>query len=160
MSQYHDTERFVLHDSSGACHHDLKVRLEPIEEYIKAWGGWATGQLTDKLGNVTLADVPLALKRLQEGFAFVGLTEEWELSVCLFHAKFGGPCQAIEFVNTRPTQRPNNSKSYDTSILNGWVDEIDAPVYAEAKRLFHDDLARYGVSHETCQACFLEANVA
>ena len=28
--------------------------------------------------------------RLQSGFAFVGLTDDYRLSVCLFHAKFGG----------------------------------------------------------------------
>lgn len=41
--------------------------------------------------HVETADVALALRRL-DGFAFVGLTDDWELSVCLFHAKFRTPC--------------------------------------------------------------------
>eukprot|EP00438_Fugacium_kawagutii_P006428 Skav210656 [mRNA] locus=scaffold2527:220114:220491:+ [translate_table: standard] len=119
----------------------------------------ATKQLSGKL-IVTLADVPLAIERLREGFAFVGLQEQWELSICLFHAKFGGPCLATDFTDTRPDNKNSNTTSrYNTTILNGWVDEIDAPVYAEAKRLFYDDLTRYGLSHETCKPCYSEANL-
>ena len=47
-------------------------------------------------------DVPLALSRLRHGFSFVGLTEAWALSICLFHAVFGGPCMPVEFSNSRP----------------------------------------------------------
>ncbi len=35
-------------------------------------------------------------------FAFVGITEEWNATVCLFHAMYGGAPQQAEFVNVRP----------------------------------------------------------
>jgi len=135
-------------------------RILSLDEFKSKCAHWATGQIVGHLP-ATLADVPVALQRLREGFAFVGLQEEWDLSVCLFHTKFGGPCRNLEFLDTRPSDRATgNTSEYDTSILNGWVDEIDGPVYTEAQRLFYDDLKRYGVSHETCQACYQEANVA
>ena len=49
-------------------------------------------------------DVPLAIARMREGFAFVGLTSRWGLSICLLHALFPhAPCLRVEFDNTRPT---------------------------------------------------------
>ena len=37
-------------------------------------------------------------------------------------------------------------------ILNGWVDELDRPVYAKAKEIFERDLQTFGISHETCHS--------
>eukprot|EP00913_Durusdinium_trenchii_P028695 g26911.t1 len=48
---------------------------------------------------------------------------------------------------------------YDTSILNGWVDELDRPVYAKAKEIFERDLQKFGISHETCKSCYDEAGL-
>ena len=128
-----------------------------LDEFKLKYAHWETGQIA---GNrpVTEADVPVALKRLREGFAFVGLQEEWELSICLFHVKFGGPCRQVEFLNTRPGNHSVRSQ-YNTSILNGWVDEMDRIVYEEAQRIFLNDLLSFGVSHETCQRCYQEAGL-
>lgn len=41
-----------------------------------------------------------AVDRIRK-FGFVGITEEWELSVCLFHAMFGGDCLPVEFPKDR-----------------------------------------------------------
>jgi len=97
--------------------------------------------------------VQVALYRLRNGFAFTGLTDEWDLSMCLFHAKFGGECISSEFTNTRPGPEAEAGKSlYDTSELEGFTDPSDALVYAEAKAMFEEDLQRLGVSHESCQS--------
>jgi len=93
----------------------------------------------------------LALKRLREGFAFVGLTDEWELSVCLFHAKFAGNCKSAEFTEVRlGINRTSTHSGYDTTELRGFVDETDGKLYKEATRIFQADLARYHVSEERC----------
>jgi len=60
------------------------------------------------LGYRCADDVPLtpalaakALRRLHHDLAFVGLTEEWDASVCLFHQMLGGHAREIEFLNYR-----------------------------------------------------------
>ncbi|CAK8992389.1 unnamed protein product [Durusdinium trenchii] len=92
-----------------------------------------------------------AVKRLREGFAFVGLTEEWDLSICLFHTMFGGPCHSSEFHNARKSHHLKNADgSYDTSVLQGYQDEIDGLVYAEGLRMpcgrMMQDVYRTGVN--------------
>ena len=57
--------------------------------------------------------------------AFVFRLRHQELSICLFHAKFGGPCLSVDFQNTRPTMGSQGSSVYDTSLLKGWTDEPD-----------------------------------
>ena len=161
LSAYNDDyDLFRAEPFMSPCENRTPERILSLDEFKSKLAHWETGQIVGHLP-ATLADVPVALQRLREGFAFVGLQEEWDLSVCLFHTKFGGPCRNLEFLDTRPTDRATgNTREYDTSILDGWVDEIDGPVYTEAQSLFYDDLKRYGVSHETCQACYQEANVA
>ena len=48
-------------------------------------------------------DREAALARLPK-LGFVGLTDQWDLSVCLWHAKFGGECLPAEFKNVRPAR--------------------------------------------------------
>ena len=71
-----------------------------------------------------------------------------------------GPCRRVEFLDTRPNDNSTSSSSqYDVSILNGWIDKVDRPVYAEAVRIFQEDLVKYDVSPTTCQACYQEAGL-
>merc|ERR1719401_1007916 len=97
----------------------------------------------------TSEDVNLARRRLEQGFAFVGITEQWDLSVCLFRAMFGGQCIGSDFFNTRPGAN-SSSSDYDTSGLHGWVDTVDAPVYAEGLKLFELTRKVYGVDSDQC----------
>ena len=71
-----------------------------------------------------------------------------------------GPCRRVEFLDTRPNDHSSlQSSDYDVSVLNGWIDKVDRPVYAEAVRIFHEDLVKYDVSPTTCQACYEEAGL-
>jgi len=159
-SWYDDVDVFRAVNPIVACSENRTVeRYLTMEEFTDKWGNMETRQLVGKL-NVTEADVPVAKQRLREGFAFVGLQEAWPLSICLFHAKFGGPCRGVEFLDTRPNDHSSlESSNYDVSVLNGWIDKVDRPVYAEAVRIFHEDLVKYDVSPETCQACYEEAGL-
>merc|ERR1719414_1687542 len=68
--------------------------------------GYATGDLTlpanvdytrvcqDNSTAVTSDEVALAVSRVGSAFAFVGITDEWSLSMCLLHATFGGDCRS------------------------------------------------------------------
>lgn len=112
----------------------------------------------------TPSDVEHALAKLRRDFSFVGLTEEWQLSVCLFHAKMGTlpPCvrsqRAHMVAQTRPASRVsmrarNGSRSslYDVQReFGGWRDEIDGPVYKEAASIFRADVSTRQLNHDVC----------
>jgi len=149
-----------------------------VSEYAQAVAGCAVKQLTrialDKpntSGNgkthgsqlaacgdpnpVTSDEADLAIKRLH-GFAFVGILESWDISICLLHAKFGGSCASYELEDGHATDG-KNATEYDTSELDGFVDWADGKMYAEAKRMFENDLQKYGVTVDSCSECFAQA---
>jgi len=105
----------------------------------------------------TTAEVTLAKQRLRSGFVFVGITDEWDLSICLLHAIFGGSCLATDFEDIRPG--PNHSENlYDTSELMGYKDLADGALFEEASAVFSENLQRYNVSYESCKSCFQQAS--
>eukprot|EP00971_Amphidinium_carterae_P136662 2707628-Amphidinium_carterae.1 len=86
-----------------------------------------TGCGSRKLGASTTAEhdlmglqedeaVDVAAARLRR-FAFVGLTEQWDISVCLFHAIFaGGECVSVELKRGRAgNERRKNLSSQSTT---------------------------------------------
>jgi len=145
-----------------------------LREYAETVAGCATRMLTR--GNATSApcggpepttdeEAALAVQRLREGFAFVGLTEKWDISVCLFHKMFGGDCDAAEFVVSRPGEEQTSTwegfskiekigHEFDTSQLEGFTDTHDGLVYEEATQIFSANLAKYEVNEESCKPCF------
>lgn len=107
-------------------------------------------------------DVALAIHRLQHGFAFVGLTEYWALSICLFHAIFGGRCHAVEFDNARPSGNTagfwrRRQLAETTAAVAAVNDPHDEAVYAEARRLFARAVRRHQLSAFRCWALCPEA---
>eukprot|EP00439_Symbiodinium_sp_Y106_P084658 s1613_g26.t1 len=156
----------------GVCDRAAMARVmslpqRPIHEFAESWKGGMTYQLLAPSDahimdptrrKMTREDAVEAARRVTEGFAFVGITEEWDLSMCLFHKTFGGTCRASDFVNTRPTFSGKSAHTdYDTSELMGWHDDIDEIVYAAALKVFHKNLILLNVSHDTCQDCYRSA---
>jgi len=92
-----------------------------------------------------------AIFRLDHGFAFVGILEEYHLSICLFHAMFGGDCHEREFHNTRPRKKRKHSVPFNKTELKGWTDPLDGPFYKHARRIFWNNAIKYNVSLETCR---------
>lgn len=90
--------------------------------------------------------VSAAVRRLH-GFAFVGLTDEWELSVCLFHKMFGGNCHAREFRNLRPGSYPRQL----TPRMSQAIDPFDSAVFARARAIFQANLAKHNVTPDSCR---------
>lgn len=96
-----------------------------------------------------------ALTRLRSrAFAFVGVVEEWERSVCTLHRVLPGTSQPMlaEFrhlghsINSHRAigwMPPSaHADEYNESVLDGFVDAADEAVYAEARRLFHQFRAK------------------
>lgn len=136
------------------CGHDTTVA-----EYAPLAAGCITRMLTregdDACVNAkppTLPEMALAIQRLRSGFVFVGITEQWDMSICLFHAKFGGKCHAYEKVNTRPGRylSTDHPSYYDTEELGGFTDVFDRQLYMEAVAMFEEDVELYGLTRESC----------
>jgi len=87
------------------------------------------------MGNAFHVDVHKAVEAVKQ-LAYVGLTEEWNEAVCLFHKMFGGRVQQAEFKNFHPT----GHEKPDVDI----ADPFDDPVYAAAKQRFRELQQQYG----------------
>jgi len=138
--------------------HSASNKSLSLPEFARAIRGCQVRMLTDAscspFGPPTQpSKVGEAIRTLDEGFAFVGLTEEWELSVCLFHAMFGGSCHSREFMNVRPSRRPTKKQKgqYNLGALKGWKDDLDGPLYAHAVSIFRANLEKYQVGWESCR---------
>lgn len=116
-------------------------------------------------------DVQLAQERLRK-FAFVGLMEEWHLSVCLLHAMFGGDCSPAEFENSRPSPSSKHAynlrhrlveavyaapEPYDVGVLGGFIDEADRAVYETGSEIFWKLCDAHSVTPQSCKPCFQSA---
>jgi hypothetical protein len=99
----------------------------------------------------TFAEVALAETYVLQSFAFIGITEEWDLSMCLFNAKFGTPCNPSQFLNEGHGNSTGTTNSwYDTDDLDGFVDKYDDVLYARATQIFNAELVQYGVTVQSC----------
>jgi hypothetical protein len=86
-----------------------------------------------------------AVRRVEEGFAFIGLAEKWCLSVCLFHEMFGGGFHESEFIKLRSGRAASSGEVED---LRHYEDVADRVVYHRAKLIFEQRLDEWRV-HET-----------
>eukprot|EP00420_Gonyaulax_spinifera_P002104 CAMPEP_0197942184 /NCGR_PEP_ID=MMETSP1439-20131203/123953_1 /TAXON_ID=66791 /ORGANISM="Gonyaulax spinifera, Strain CCMP409" /LENGTH=305 /DNA_ID=CAMNT_0043565425 /DNA_START=8 /DNA_END=922 /DNA_ORIENTATION=- len=92
-------------------------------------------------------DVRLALQRLKR-FKFVGLAEEYDFSVCLFHATFGGDCRPTEFKRMKPG---GYGVKQNVAQLKGYTDPYDAQVYEAVRARFWQDMTKYGLTRSKCK---------
>lgn len=105
----------------------------------------------------------VAIARLRDGFAFVGLTKRWAHSVCLFHATLApaGDCLPPEFASAaRPAERtttgPDALQELQSLGLNYsmsdpfWQDIPDDPVYHAAVAIFDARFASAGLGDAAC----------
>eukprot|EP00927_Polykrikos_kofoidii_P084146 TRINITY_DN8795_c0_g1_i1.p1 TRINITY_DN8795_c0_g1~~TRINITY_DN8795_c0_g1_i1.p1 ORF type:complete len:384 (+),score=46.74 TRINITY_DN8795_c0_g1_i1:56-1153(+) len=153
-------------DHHNFCGPDVCSIAGGPREYAERTSGCAVKLLTrgglpcfmnQKEARVEISDseVMEARRRLRDDFAFVGIAEEWDLSVCLFHAMFGGTCYEFEMANVHPSTPGKKAEGFhNVSILNGYTDPYDTPVYEEAKKLFFANIAKYEITRDACrQTC-------
>lgn len=87
-------------------------------------------------------------------FTFVGLVEEWSLSICLFHAMFGGKCYPRELLRTRKggaSSEKDDHGMYEETMLHGWKDEADGKLYSAVSHIFWANVKAYGLSQAVCE---------
>merc|ERR1712146_782899 len=108
-------------------------------------------------GPPTSEEVALARSRLDEDYAFVGMTDRWELSICLFNAMFGTPCRRAQFehylYDTIMEAFGWVNSTLQGPFIDSYVDPYDGPLWEQANQIFEENLRRYNVSAETCKPC-------
>jgi hypothetical protein len=109
------------------------------------WDKWPCQGEWFKWGYV-LPNTATALHNL-EGFKFVGLQEHYDLTICLFHAMFGGECLPVEFANMRPGTYTNATTANPFEM---WPDPFDEAIYAKVKDMFWKNIRAFNVKRSTC----------
>jgi hypothetical protein len=71
--------------------------------------------------------IKLAEDRLINDFAFVGLTERWDESICLFHQMLGGIAREVEFENVRQAPATKTNTTNMLMMMNGSVIKTATP---------------------------------
>lgn len=107
----------------------------------------------DRDVNITRGMISNAVAALNDEFAFVGIMERYNASVCLFHKMFGGSPRAVEFQNTHATVVRRTidrssilGKHHEEMVLFaewGWEAQADMMLYQVAQRRFSRDLALF-----------------
>eukprot|EP00928_Gymnodinium_smaydae_P056475 TRINITY_DN39851_c0_g1_i1.p1 TRINITY_DN39851_c0_g1~~TRINITY_DN39851_c0_g1_i1.p1 ORF type:complete len:196 (+),score=26.64 TRINITY_DN39851_c0_g1_i1:501-1088(+) len=102
-------------------------------------------------GDPTDLDVDLAVQKVAE-LGFVGLTEEWHLSLCLFGTKYAVQIPESATYNVRPgtVERDSDLGSKVNEKLNSWRAENEKRVYKAAVARFWQDIERYGITRDEC----------
>lgn len=107
--------------------------------------GWMIAGKHDSKGNPVSDEVMVknACHRLSL-FAFVGVTDFWDASVCLFHAMHGGVTRSIESVNVRESKRwQHNEPVQHVSCGQNGEGTPDDGVFRCGLGIFLDRLKRY-----------------
>jgi hypothetical protein len=93
-------------------------------------------------------DAKRAMDRVDK-FFFVGLLEEWALSICLFNYKITGVrfVSQCQLADSRPTSS-KTGEAYDTS---GYPRDVaDETLYAHVVKRFNKELSLHGISKQSC----------
>lgn len=137
-----------------------------IEDYIDMDSGMVTKTLTracDEHGcrgqpAPTKAEVEEAKTRLKTGFSFIGITERWNLSICLFNKMFKQTCRPFQFKNVNPSKGDSRS-TYDDLLLKGFHDPYDTELFKIGTDIFEENLKKYNVDESTCEPCYRQAGL-
>ena len=73
---------------------------------------------------------------------FVGMTDEYALTACLFHLTFGGRCTEYEIENTRATAGASTSELADLLTAADYSDPVDEALYRVARQRFDSEVQR------------------
>mmetsp|Transcript_65093 Transcript_65093/g.121298 ORF Transcript_65093/g.121298 Transcript_65093/m.121298 type:complete len:368 (+) Transcript_65093:94-1197(+) len=138
-----------------ACAPLLKVTPDSVRKYAECTGRCMTNMLLGERcnGQISKEVLPVAsaIDTLQQ-LAFVGLTDEFPLSICLWHVRFGGECLGSEFKNLHPgLAHFQDDDPYFTNETLALLQD-DWRVYEKASEIFWNDIAAHEVTSSRCAA--------
>eukprot|EP00050_Salpingoeca_kvevrii_P015525 m.47642 g.47642 ORF g.47642 m.47642 type:complete len:440 (+) comp6369_c0_seq2:83-1402(+) len=177
VAMFRDPRRRLASGWNAGKHHfgmtrpafDSKLaRAERIDAYLaepaikSCQTKMVTGRYCAEATRVTPATLDLAISRL-DSFAFAGLTDYWNQSVCLFHHMHGGKVEGSQFQDSRigfgysqceSNKLLNNPRlpvPYYSVCSDYWknisvtVDPYDWKLFKAVKQRFIDKMAEYGL---------------
>ena len=83
----------------------------------------------------SLLNVDKAIQRITSEHFFMGITDRWDESICLFHAWYGGSTQPFELRNNRPTTKKEQEVENSTQDLDQYSD-LDFKLFSRATQVF------------------------
>jgi len=127
---------------------EFASRIQGCQVRTLTMEGWRRWEVCGSRHKPSVGQVQQAV-RLVSNMRFVGLTEQWDFSICLFHKVMNGTCSDHDFVNMRPGSKRSDKDSTKAS-LGGSTDPYDTPLYEAAQRRFWDLMAENGLNREEC----------
>jgi len=94
------------------------------------------GYLCNSKHELTKADLQKAKERVEK-FAFLGITDEWNRSICLFHKQFGGKIYDVEFQDER-------KGVYEKEKFTRVKDINDDELYKHVKSIVNRRFLKFG----------------
>ena len=92
-----------------------EIATKDIQRALKTYAEWpgiagcqtkmVLGKTCSSVYSLSAADLEEAKRIVENEFLFVGLTDEYDRSICLFHAMLGGVVRPNEFLNSRRSDR-------------------------------------------------------
>lgn len=138
------------------CRKDVQAKIQP-EDYANAVRGCQIKMLTRDTNHKNFSGHPCGgptptvfeyrrAVALLPKFQFVGITDEWMLTVCLWHHMFSSP---KAFSSCR-LSRPVENRTLPAS-LEGYEDRMDGGLYEAAVDLFWKALDRASLTRAKCE---------
>jgi len=87
---------------------------------------------------------------LRTHVGFIGLTEHWAATVCLWHARFGGECHLSEMIDTRPGAYQTQAGWWPREAAEWPGDLADEQVYDTGYKLFFEQLEARRLDAAAC----------
>lgn len=125
----------------GGCQTRMLVRGDARRG--GAQGAAICGGKSENERPVSEEEKQLAIQRVNE-MNFVGITEQYDLSLCLFHKIHGGQCLDREFSNTRKGK-------YRTTVGLEDFKDVDDPLYEVALAKFWSLMEKHGADRPSCE---------
>jgi hypothetical protein len=136
----------------NATDYAMRVRGTAVKMVAGQADGYQCNTMFMACDTTIVPDVAKAVDRLHSDFAFVGLTEHWSLSICLFHVMFGGTCRQAELENSRASDARASVSRRLTDVMRRVHDPWDTELYHQATLRFWADVKKHGVDVEKCRA--------
>eukprot|EP00746_Dinoflagellata_sp_MGD_P152250 gnl/MRDRNA2_/MRDRNA2_83536_c0_seq2.p1 gnl/MRDRNA2_/MRDRNA2_83536_c0~~gnl/MRDRNA2_/MRDRNA2_83536_c0_seq2.p1 ORF type:complete len:372 (-),score=52.67 gnl/MRDRNA2_/MRDRNA2_83536_c0_seq2:310-1425(-) len=101
---------------------------------------------------VSKEQIQIAIDRVNE-MNFVGITSEFDFSICLFHAVYGGTCSDHDFVPLvhNVPKVDTNEIAKQVAILKDYKDEIDTPLYEAVEKRFWTLMQKNNLNRGACE---------